>query len=458
MLSPSKQEKMWAVEEFRSGLTEFHGRNRISLIRAAEQLLQQAGQSFFRVLGNTFRQAVAAIFSKQVMNTEKMLEGHVQATVARCASSSAEKILVAQDTTYYNYTSHKAMEGLGAIQGNIKGCLQHNVLALDEEGLPLGLLHQQNWTRGGLDAPKKESEKWFTGLAAVNQQLAGLGKAVILMQDREADIFDFFKAERAANVDLLVRVHQPRKVEVAALNQVFSLQQAAEQLAEQAELQVEVQRNNRTVMLQLQVQAGQVAILPDKDLSPQKHKATDLYLVVAREINAFDEQGESVFDPQQAACWLLLTSYQVKQAADALQVVKWYALRWRIERLHLVLKSAGLQVERLQFDHVHTLLNALAFYSIVAWRILYLTYLVRQHPELPPEHCFEQQEIKLLEAKAKRPLQNLQQAMIVLGKLVNFQPTKKQPLPGVKILAQALLKLNHMVEAINLWRDFSLQD
>jgi hypothetical protein len=29
-----------------------------------------------------------------------------------------------------------AMEGLSIIQGNIKGILQHNVLALDEQGIP----------------------------------------------------------------------------------------------------------------------------------------------------------------------------------------------------------------------------------------------------------------------------------------------------------------------------------
>jgi len=87
-----------------------------------------------------------------------------------------------------------------------------------------------------------------------------------------------------------------------------------------------------------------------------------------------------------------------------LQVVRWYALRWRIERLHLVLKSAGMQVEKLQFDDVHTLFNALAFYSIVAWRLLYLTYLVRQQPQLPACECFQQPEIKLLQAKAKEPV------------------------------------------------------
>jgi hypothetical protein len=236
---------MWAAVEFSGGLKEFHGRNRSSLIRAAELLLVQAGSSFSRALGNTFRQAIARIFSKEKMQTEKMLEGHQQATVERCRHSAGERIIVAQDTTYYNYTGHQALAGLGQIQGNLKGCLQHNVLALDEQGLALGLLDQQNWTRGGLGHPEKESDKWFNGLAAVNKQLAGVGKPVVLVQDREADIFRFFQAERAANVDLLVRVHQPRKIEIVAQGQVLALAKAAEQLPPQGTMQVEVYRQNQ---------------------------------------------------------------------------------------------------------------------------------------------------------------------------------------------------------------------
>jgi len=286
---------MWAAVEFSRGLKEFHGRNRSSLIRAAELVLVQAGSSFPRALGNTFRQAIAGIFSKTTMQTEKMLDGHVQATVERCRSSAGERIIVAQDTTYYNYTGHQAMNGLGPIQGNIKGCLQHNVLALDEQGLALGLLDQQNWTRGGLGHPEKESDKWFKGLSAVNKQLAGVGKAVVLVQDREADIFRFFQAPRATNVDLLVRVHQPRKVEIVTQRQVLALQQAAEQLPQQATMQLEVYRQNRPVLVELSVRAAPVGVLPDKDLSAAKHKATGLYLVVAQEINAWDEQGACVF-------------------------------------------------------------------------------------------------------------------------------------------------------------------
>jgi len=58
-------------------------------------------------------------------------------------ASGSEYITAAQDTTYYNYSGQRAMVGLGEIQGKVRGLLQHNVLLLDQLGLPLGLLTQQ---------------------------------------------------------------------------------------------------------------------------------------------------------------------------------------------------------------------------------------------------------------------------------------------------------------------------
>ncbi|CAA9218112.1 MAG: hypothetical protein AVDCRST_MAG56-284 [uncultured Cytophagales bacterium] len=499
---------MWAASEFAQGLAGFHKRNGKSLIKAAELIYGQMGRSFSAALGNTFRQAVAGIFSKAKMNTDKMLEGHVKATVERCQSSDTEVIIAAQDTTLYNLTTHQALQGVGTLQGKLKGTLQHNVLACDEQGVPLGLLYQRNWTRGGLNALDNESDKWLLGLQAVNEHLSGINKRVVLVQDREADVFDFFRAKRAPNVDLLVRVHQPRKVEVVASGVVLPLQQAAQALPVVGEMQVHIERNNRPVALTLKVSGGAVAVLPPKDLSARKHTVKDLYLVVAREVAAIDGQGRCVFDEQQAAEWLLLTSYPLGQGpieqaqgpieqaqgpieqaqgpieqasdafiSDALRVVGWYALRWRIERLHYVLKSGGLQVERLQFETIEVLFNAFAFYSIVAWRVLYLTYLARQDCQSPAQEHFDALELQLLKAHtlkvSSKPAANksadnkpadhnglttLKQAVVALGRLVNFQPTTKQPLPGVKLLAQALVKLHHMKEAILIWQNLSLQD
>jgi hypothetical protein len=446
---------MWAANEFCQGLQGFQVRNRSSLVRAAELIYQQAGTSFSRALGKSFRQGVAALFSKPTMTSDQMLEGHIQATQARCEQIASEVLVVSQDTTYYNMSGHQAMEGLGPIQGKVKGTLQHNVLACDSAGLPLGLLYQRNWTRGGLNDLENESEKWLLGLKAVNKHLATSSKQVILVQDREADIFRFFQAERAANVDIVVRVYQPRRVEVVDKAGIYPLAQAAEHLPKVGELKLNIERDNKAVEVQLQVSAGAVSVLPDKDLSAAKHQVKNLYLVVAREVEAFDKEGKWVFDDQKAACWVLLTSYPIRQAQDALQVVGWYGLRWRIERFHYVLKSGGLHIERLQFDDVVTLFNAFAFYSIVAWRLLYLTFQVRKEGQAPVEHYFDPEEAKILSAKAGQRVNTLVEAVQALARLVNFQATKKQPLPGSKILAQAIIKLYHMKEAIALLQEAS---
>ncbi|SFH24459.1 hypothetical protein [Pontibacter chinhatensis] len=69
---------MWAATGFSVALSEIHGRNVSSLLRAADLAYQQLGSSFSKAPGNTF--AIAAILAKQEKQTDKMLQGHVQAT------------------------------------------------------------------------------------------------------------------------------------------------------------------------------------------------------------------------------------------------------------------------------------------------------------------------------------------------------------------------------------------
>ncbi len=123
---------------------------------------------------------------------------------------------------------------------------------------------------------------------------------------------------------------------------------------------------------------------------------------------------------------------------DVRRIVRFYALRWRIERLHFTLKSGALNVEKRQFGDVHTLVNALTFYSVVAWQLLGLTYALRQDPEQPAEKLFDPDELTLLHHLSGHPVDSLRQATLALAKLVGFAPSKKQPWPGVKVLATAI--------------------
>lgn len=405
--------------------------------------------SFSSLLGNSFRQTIAAKFSDSRMNESVMLSGHLQASLRRAETAGGNYLLIAQDTTYYNYHGHKKMDGLGRMCSGVSGILQHNTLLMDELGHPLGVIHQKNWTRGGnkdfseSDKQVKESNKWVEGLAAVNEHLAQLPQTKVLIQDRESDVLSFFKAARVPGVALLVRAHQPRNMRVLASDKLVKLAQAAEHLADLGSWQTALVQDGREQTLHLQLRAGAVTIYPDKDLSPRLHAAKGLSLVVAQEVARTDPHTGNRIEiaPKDAVLWYLLTSLPIETPEQVQRIVQFYALRWRIERLHYTLKSGALNVEKLQFDDIHTTCNALAFYTIVAWQLLAITYAVRQDAEQPPQQVFDDTDIAILTQISQQPITNTRQAVLVLGKLVGFAPSKKIPMPGIKVLAKAIEKL-----------------
>jgi hypothetical protein len=146
----------------------------------------------------------------------------------------------------------------------------------------------------------------------------------------------------------------------------------------------------------------------------------------------------------------LLTSLPIENQADVERVVYLYALRWRIERFHYTLKSGALNVEKLQFDDIDSTLNALSFYSVVAWQLLALTYFIRQEADAPPKRVFEEEEIEILKKISKKDIQTVKQAVLALVKIFGFAPSKKQPFPGIKVLAQALERLYFIKVGANI--------
>jgi hypothetical protein len=81
------------------------------------------------------------------------------------------------------------------------------------------------------------------------------------------------------------------------------------------------------------------------------------------------------------------------------ECLRWYCLRWRIEDWHRVLKS-GCRVEALQHKSAARLKRAIAINLVIAWRIMLLTLLGRQAPQLPAHVLFSDLEIELLQAYA----------------------------------------------------------
>ena len=131
-----------------------------SLEKAYSLACSKPNLSFSQCMGNSFRQTVARLFSHKQMTQDVMLSRHIEATRERASATEGDYVIAAQDTTYYNYSGHKEMSGLGVIQGKVRGVIQHNVLLVNESGLPLGLLGQQYWTRkGGTESSRRRKRK-----------------------------------------------------------------------------------------------------------------------------------------------------------------------------------------------------------------------------------------------------------------------------------------------------------
>ena len=88
-------------------------------------------------------------------------EPHQAAPWERVASESV--VLVAQYTTYFNFTSHAATTGMGSIgPGPEQGYLLHSALALTTDGVPLGLVGQIAWTRDPETRGKSAARKQWS--------------------------------------------------------------------------------------------------------------------------------------------------------------------------------------------------------------------------------------------------------------------------------------------------------
>lgn len=146
---------------------------------------------------------------------------HQGATSER--SRSHPLILAIQDTTELNFTAHPAIEQPGPLAGRRQqGILVHSTLAVSPDGVPLGLLAQETWTRAPEQVgsrhdrrtkptSEQESSRWLRAqeatLAALPEELG-----VLTIADREADSYDLFAAPRRREAQLLVRATHTRRI------------------------------------------------------------------------------------------------------------------------------------------------------------------------------------------------------------------------------------------------------
>jgi hypothetical protein len=337
--------------------------------------------------------AAYRFFDNPKVKAENVLAPHRAATRERMAEQAV--VLCVQDTTELDYSGQGQAEGLGPLSYEAqRGLYLHPTLAVTPERLCLGVLDALIWARSDEGYGKseerkqkaieeKESVRWIDGYRGVCELADTLPDTqCVYMADRESDIYELFVEgqTQAPRADWLIRACHDRLV--------FDDSRLSEELARAPvlgeiafELPPSHKRKHKRVAQRLK--AARVTLRPPQRPDGEKLEPVEVNVLLAEEHQP--PKGE------EPVTWILLTNLAVTTAEQAIEKMQWYLCRWQIEIYFRILKS-GCKVEKLQLQSTERLEPALALYMIVAWRVLHLTMLGRECPDLPCDLVFEPSE------------------------------------------------------------------
>lgn len=402
--------------------------------------------------------AADRFFDNNDVEAQQLLVQHLKQT--RDRARSHKTVLAIQDTSALDYHTHRATEGLGptTTEGGW-GLLMHNALVVSPERLPLGLIFQRAWARDPEQAgikhrrrerpiQDKESAKWLQGLEATNEFARDMDTRVVCVADREADVYDLFAAQRAANVELLIRAAWNRRVE--APQQHLWPAVAANVPVGQAIVNLPRQGTTRAARCcTLDLHICEVTLRPPKWRNAERLAPIRIHALWAVEKNP---------PPKAAAVqWMLLSTLPIASLEQALERLDWYCARWTIEVWHKVLKS-GCRIESLQLGSAARLMRALALYSVLAWRLLYATMLSRTAPDVPASALLEPEEWQALYCAVHRTSTpcsmppTLRQAVHWIAQLGGFIGRKSDGEPGPQTMWQGLQALSQLTKMFLIMR------
>lgn len=460
----------WAVQEFSH--TYLGDKRRTSrIIKIAEALSSKPESSINQACeGWGDVKAAYRLFDNEDVTAEAISAQHKEETAKRI--SQHEVTLCIQDTSYMTYTNHKKTEGLAVLSKTkgkkateTKGLIMHTTFVVTTEGLPLGVLNQNIYSRPEVtekekknkkhnsDIPieEKESNRWLTSLTNVHNNPLCSGKTVTVC-DREADIYDFFLKAHELGASVLVRASSDREVDVDAQTKK-RLWQAIGKKRRSGSIFVEVPAKDKEPArtAQLEVRFGKFIMNPPK--RHVKHKTETLPKLSLHAVYIVEK------NPPQGTVgleWMLITNLCVDTFDKAVEKMKWYCFRWRIEIFHKILKS-GLKVEGCRLSHANKLIRFLTLMSIIAYRIFFTTLIARSKPDLPCTALLSDIEWRVLYAKMNRRLADantipptIKEAVIWIARLGGYLARRQDPPPGPITVWRGWKRLFDLAEGWNL--------
>jgi len=339
----------------------------------------------------------------------EIFSGHFEATKSRCAATSGP-ILVLHDTTEFTFKrgdahtvgiTRKAVAGAyrdGALRYYAScGIFMHSSLAITTEGLPLGLTAIKFWNRDKFKGTNKlkrsinptrvpieakESIRWLDNLRRSTALLAEPSRCVHI-GDRESDIYELFCTAQDVKTHFVLRTCVDR---LAGDGEHTIAAEMAEVVCKGLHRVEVLDRYGNPSEAILELRFRRIRVLPPIG-KQSRYPQLDLTVLHATERGKPKGRAPIV--------WKLITDLTVNSRASAIEKLSWYAMRWKIETYHKIMKS-GCRVEQSKLRTAERLVNFLATSCILGWRIFWLTMLNRTAATTSATLAFTALEIDLL--------------------------------------------------------------
>jgi len=404
--------------------------------------------------------AAYRFFANPKVEEGEILSGHFAATKMRYAESEGP-VLLLQDTTEFTYQRRnphdvgftKAINSGRDKNERIRhhavcGILMHSSLAVSEDGLPFGLAAVKFWNREKFKGTAqlkrkinptrvpietKESIRW---LENIRQSIALLGQPerCVHVGDRESDIYELYCLAKELGAHFVVRTVVDRLAgdgDHTVSTEMRRVKSAGTHVIEVRNDSDEIER------VTLDIRHKRIHVCPP--IGKQKrYPSLDLTVIHASEISA--PSG------RKPILWKLVTDLQVNSLKDAIEKIVWYAMRWKIEVFHKILKS-GCRTEDAKLRTADRLANLVALFCIVSWRVLWMTMIARAAPDAAPTIAFTMQEIAILDhligdsGNRGAKSNTLQLYITKLARLGGYLARMSDPPPGNTVIWRGLRRL-----------------
>ena len=372
-----------------------------------------------RILGDLFSKSVHSI--RQVSGNESVAKGFyrflqnervseddiISNMVTNCKMACAGKYIVClQDTTEINLSSHSKRINKDSYIGTTNaeghkglGFLLHPSLVVDAcNGTPYGYSDIKVWNRplelttkferayNSLPIEQKESYKWIEVSKNTKSALYDIVEGMVIVQDREGDIYEQFAVIADDKTDLLIRARTNRTL--SDKTKLFSCLSGYPANGSY-ELVVDGKAGRKKRKAAIEVRYREVEINKTDGTSKGVAASTKLYLVEAKEVN---------YSGSDKICWRLLTTIPVQSIEIARACIEWYSWRWTIEEVFKILKKEGYNVEASELEYANSVrkLCLLIMEVIIKLFLMRLAY-AEPETELNADCCFTSEEQEFLE-------------------------------------------------------------